>query len=362
MKRTPLYNEHKKAGAVLINFFDWELPVYYTSIKEESMAVRRSAGLFDVSHMGEIFITGNEATEFVNYIITNSTYNKENNSIVYTLMCNNKGFAVDDLLVYKFNKNNFLLLVNASNIDKDFKWIKEQKGIFDVLIEDKSQEYSLLALQGPSGIDLLNEFFSFNVDELQYYNFTESRFNNINCLLSRTGYTGEKGFELLIRNEYVKDIWNFINGKKKQYDLKFCGLGARDLLRIEAGFPLYGHELNEHINPIEAGLRWVIKFNKEKNFIGKGNLLEYKNNNSKKRIGFVMEKTKIAREGSKIINNEDKEIGLVTSGTFSFNLNKSIGMGIIEKKYIDIQKLKITINQKFFYANIVDFPFIPLKN
>lgn len=362
MQKTVLYDEHIKAGGNMVDFAGWQLPVFYTSIKEEAVHVRQNIGLFDVSHMGEFFISGADAQKFVNYIITNNTIKKDDFSIVYTVMCDQQGYAIDDLLVYKFDNQNFLLIVNAVNIDKDLNWLEEQKSGFNIEINNRSDDYSLLAIQGPKSLDLLNEFFPGSVDDLKYYHFTESKFAHIDCLLSRTGYTGEKGFEIMVLNEQAVDMWRMISEKKDQYDLKYCGLGARDLLRIEAGFPLYGHELNEKINPYEANLGWVIKLDKENDFIGKEALKEYKDKQNRVRIGFIMEKSKIAREGSGLFNDKNEKVGFVTSGTYSFALAKSIGMGVIEKKYIDIEKLKINISEKIFNADISNLPFIPLKN
>ena len=346
----------------MIEFFGWELPVYYSSIKEEAMAIRQKVGLFDVSHMGEIFVTGEDAEEFINYIITNSTFQKEDHSIVYSLMCDKKGFAVDDLLVYKFNKKHFLLVVNASNADKDHKWLLENRKDFNIDIQNRSKEYALIAVQGPRSIELINGFFPIDVAALKYYWFAESTFNDNDCLISRTGYTGEQGFELLIHRDHAVRAWNALLDKGKNHGILPCGLGARDLLRIEVGFPLYGHELNEKINPIEANLGWVIKLDKECDFIGKENLKEFKEKLSRKRIGFIMDRSKIAREDSVIMDQEEHRIGSVTSGTFSFCLKRSIGMGIIEKKYIDIGKLKINIGEKIFTAEITHLPFVKIKN
>lgn len=358
MSKTALFEEHKKAGAKIVDFHGWEMPIYYTSIKEESLAVRNNIGIFDISHMGQIFIQGNESEKFVNYLISNSTLGKMYNSMVYTALCNDSGYILDDLVVYKFNENKFLMVVNASNIEKDYDWIKGRSLFFDVKVHNASDEYSMVAIQGPSSIKLLNEFFPSDVKIIKYYNFVESKFNEFPVILSRSGYTGEIGYEIIIKNEHAIILWNSLLEKKSEYQITLCGLGARDVLRVEAGFPLYGQELSERINPFETGLNWVVKFNKEVDFIGKERLKQHKDKNEKDRIGFIMELNKVARENSEICNENDEKIGFVTSGTFSFHLNQSIGMGLIEKKNVAIKKIKINIGDKFYMAEIKALPFI----
>lgn len=358
MARTILYEKQLKENAKFVDFHGWELPIFYTSIKNETLGVRQSLGIFDVSHMGQVYIEGDDAEKFVNYLITNTTYKKENYSIVYALFCNTEGFIIDDLLVYKYNNNKFLLVINASNIDKDFNWIMKNVVGFNVIITNVSNEYSMLAIQGPKSINLLDEFFSDDLNKMKYYSFIETRFNDIACILSRTGYTGEIGFEIIVKNEVAGLIWDNLLKFKNKYNLFLCGLGSRDILRIEAGYPLYGQELSDTINPFESNLDWVVKLDHQIDFIGKRNLKDFKNNNNKSRIGFIMDLNKVARENSLIMDENENKIGIVTSGTFSFNLNKSIGMGIIEKKLVDIQKLKININGKFYTATINKLPFI----
>ncbi|MDD5067773.1 MAG: glycine cleavage system aminomethyltransferase GcvT, partial [bacterium] len=358
MQRTSLYEMHKKAGAKLVDFHHWEMPIHYSSIKDEVLAVRNSAGIFDISHMGQVFIHGEDAEKFINYIITNTTFNKMYNSMVYTVMCNDKGGVIDDLVVYKFNENKFLCVVNAGNVDKDFRWMKENSSQFNVKLTNNSGDYSMLAVQGPNSIRLLNEFFPSDVNIIKYYNFVEANFGRHACILSRSGYTGETGYEIIVKNESARDIWQSLLDRQEDYGLVPCGLGARDVLRIEAGFPLYGQEISDSINPFESSLNWVVKLNKEADFIGRQRLKEIKDRNDKARIGFVMELNKVARENSEISGEEGGKIGYVTSGTFSFNLGKSIGMGLVQKKNVAIKKIKININDKFYWASIKELPFV----
>ncbi len=359
MKRTSLYETHKKLGAKLINFHNWEMPVYYTSIKEENLVVRNNVGIFDVSHMGNIFIKGSEAEKFIDYIITNSVSDKKENKVVYSPVCNERGFILDDILVYKFSKEKFLLIVNASNEKKDLNWFIKNSESFDIKIDDVSDKYSLIAVQGPESDFTLNKFFNFDVNSMKYYTFCETQFLNYNCIISRTGYTGEKGFEILIENKFATFVWEKILSNATT--ILPCGLGARDILRIEAGFPLYGQELTENINPFESNLARFVRLDKE-NFISKKSLEGISNNYRNIRIGFVMKLNKIAREGCEIYTpDENKKIGWVSSGTFSFYLNSSIGMGFIDKNFVDLKEIKIKINDKFYAANIQSLPFVKLR-
>ncbi len=357
--RTSLYNIHIESNAKVIDFHGWDMPVYYTSIKEESQAVRNYAGIFDVSHMGNIFISGTESEKFIDYLITNSISDKPDNKIVYSPICNENGGIVDDILVYKISKTEFLLIVNASNKDKDLNWIVKNSKNFDVTIDDKSNEYSLIAVQGQQSGNILNIFFDFDIEGMKYYTFQKTKFQNIDVILSRTGYTGDKGFEILVENKFSNKVWNEIISTDES--IKPCGLGARDVLRIEAGFPLYGQELSDTINPFDANLDRFVKMNK-KDFIGKKPLTFLKENHKNIRIGFIMSINKIARENCEIYTEDNKEkIGWVSSGTFSFLLNKSIGMGFIDKKYFDLKNISIKIGDRFYNAKIVPLPFLKLR-
>ncbi len=352
---TILYESYKNSNAKIVDFHGWNLPVYFSSIKEETINTRKNACLFDASHMGEFIIEGTDAENFVNYIITNSTLTIPDYKIVYSPICNESGGIIDDLLVYKFNKEKFLLVVNASNMEKDWLWINNFKEKFNVSLKNVSAEYSLIALQGPRSSEILNNFVSKNRANLKYYTFTEEKFNGIEILLSRTGYTGENGFEILVKNENAVEIWETLLNTSGKYNLLPAGLGARDVLRIEAGYPLYGNDLTDTINPFEAGIGWTVKF--EKDFIGRNVLEKAKNTAALKRIGILMELNRVPREKNEILLKNEK-IGEITSGTFSFNLNKAIGMALINKKYLDIGKIDIKIHQKLYKGEVHKLPFI----
>ncbi len=355
-KYTPLYEIYKDLHPHLVNFHSWILPVYFSSIKEETIHTRKKVTLFDISHMGEIFIEGENAEKFINYLITNDIINIPEFKVVYTPICNEKGGIIDDILVYKFNKNRFLLIVNASNIEKDLKWINQIKESFaNINIKNESNNYSMIAIQGPLSDKILEIFLPASPMELKYYTFAETLFDEFNIILSRTGYTGEKGFELIFKNEFAPAIWEKLWKVRDEFSLIPAGLGARDVLRIEAGYPLYGNELSEDINPFEANIGWTVKLNKE--FIGNNSLKKLKDKIKKIRTGIIMEEKRIPREKNEIYHNETK-IGYISSGTFSFNLNKSIGMAYIDDKYLDSKDILIKIHKKFYNGKITKLPFI----
>ncbi len=354
IRKTVLFKAYSDSNAKIVNFHGWSLPVYFSSIKEETINTRRNISLFDASHMGEFIIEGPEAESFVNYIITNSTVNLPDYKIVYSPVCNNNGGIIDDLLVYKYNSNKFLLVVNASNIVKDWNWLLNHSKNYKVNLNDVSDEFSLIAVQGPQSVSLMKEFVR-DADSLKYYTFIETKFKNIDIILSGTGYTGEKGFEILVNNSNAVEIWNTLLENGKKYKILPAGLGARDVLRIEAGYPLYGNDLSEDINPFEAGIGWTVKFNKE--FIGRESLESLRDNIKRKRFGIIMETNRVPRQDNEIFCNEEK-IGYITSGTYSFNLNKSIGMGFIDKNYLDKEKIDVRIHQKDYKGRLVTLPFI----
>ena len=279
LKKTSFFKKHKDLGAKIIDFSGWALPVRYESIKKEHLAVRNNAGLFDVSHMGEIIIKGNQAQEFVDYLITNNAKKLKDFQIAYTLMCYENGGVVDDLLVYKYNKQHFYLVVNASNIEKDFKWIKDNSKKFDVNVENDSENIAQLAIQGPKAQEILQKITDTDLEEISFFNFKpEVSIDGKKAIVSRTGYTGEDGFELYFNvqnNQNIKKTWDKLLLVGKDQGLKPVGLGARDTLRFEVALPLYGHEISKDITPLEARLSYFIDFDK-KNFLGKKALLKQK--------------------------------------------------------------------------------------
>lgn len=334
MKYTKFNRIHKKLNAKLVEFAGYEMPVYYNSIVEEHLAVRENVGMFDVSHMGEIFITGEDALAFIQKITINDASKLNVGKAQYSAMCYENGGIVDDLLVYRL-ENGFMLVVNAANKDKDYEWmLKNKEG--NVIIEDQSDEYSLIALQGPKSLETLQNLVDFDLNELKYYTFREGKILNHPVLVSRTGYTGELGYEIYFKGDVnvAENIWNKIMKNGKKFNLKCCGLGARDSLRLEMGYCLYGNDIDETTNPLEAGLEWITKLNKGE-FIGRKALLEVKEKGiNRKLLGFELIEKGIPRHGNEIFFNGQK-IGFVTSGTLSPSLNKPIGLGYFDVNFID---------------------------
>lgn len=334
MKYTKFNRIHKKLNAKLVEFAGYEMPVYYNSIVEEHLAVRENVGMFDVSHMGEIFITGEDALAFVQKITINDASKLNVGKAQYSAICYGNGGIVDDLLVYRL-ENGFMLVVNAANKDKDYEWMLQNKE-GNVIIEDQSDDYSLIALQGPKSLETLQNLVDFDLNELKYYNFREGKILNHPVLVSRTGYTGELGYEIYFKGDVnvAENIWNKIMENGKKFNLKCCGLGARDSLRLEMGYCLYGNDIDETTNPLEAGLEWITKLNKGE-FIGRKALLEVKEKGiNRKLLGFELIEKGIPRHGNEIFFNGQK-IGFVTSGTLSPSLNKPIGLGYFDVNFID---------------------------
>ncbi|MEJ5305687.1 MAG: glycine cleavage system aminomethyltransferase GcvT [Ignavibacteria bacterium] len=359
MKYTKLNSIHKKLNAKLVEFAGFEMPVYYTSIVDEHMAVRNSVGIFDVSHMGEIFIKGNDALNFVQKITTNDASKLKPGKAQYSAMCYENGGIVDDLLVYKL-EDGFMLVVNASNKDKDFEWMKKNVNNLQVELLDKSDDITLIAVQGPKSAETLKPLIDFDILELKYYTFKEGKILDTKAIISRTGYTGELGYEIYFEGdeETAVKIWNAILESGKQFDIKCCGLGARDSLRLEMGYCLYGNDIDETTNPLEAGLGWITKLDKEF-FIGKDALLKIKQEGIKRQLkGFELIERGIPRHGNPIYFN-DKQIGFVTSGSQSPTLNKPIGLGYFEVNSISEQDIfEIDIRGKRLKAKLTTIPFI----
>lgn len=352
-KRTPLYEEHRTAKAKLIDFGGWEMPVQYAGVIEEHHAVRTKAGLFDVSHMGEIDVRGKEALDFVQMLITNDASKLENGRILYSPMCYPNGGIVDDLLVYRYNPEHFFLVVNASNADKDFAWIVEQAEKFDVDVENVSEQYAQLALQGPLSETILQRICNIDLAQVKYYSFTHGEIDGASCLISRTGYTGEDGFEVYLAPEHSRQLWKKILEIGAPEGVQPIGLGARDTLRFEARLPLYGNELGAEISPLEAGLGIFVKLDKEK-FIGREVLLAQKENGvSRKLIGLEMIDRGIARSHYPL-QKDGQDVGFVTSGSFSPTLNKNIALGLVRADLaVQGETLDVMIRGKAVKAKII---------
>ena len=298
LKRTPLYEQHLALGARIVEFSGWEMPVQYTGIIEEHQAVRTKAGLFDVSHMGEFKVEGNDALAFLQYLVPNDVARLTVHQALYTQLCMPMGGVIDDLLIYRLAEHHYMLVVNAGNIAKDFAWVQGQATHFqNVTLTDQSATTALLALQGPAALSILQPFIQVDLPAIRYYYCAAELVGGVNCIISRTGYTGEDGFELYCSSVDVVSLWNALLAAGKPHGLLPTGLGARDTLRLEAGLCLYGHELDEQTNPLEARLGWTVKLNKE-SFIGHDALLQTKEQGPHKLlVGIEMRERGIPRGG-----------------------------------------------------------------
>jgi len=360
-KKTPLYDFHSKHGHI-VEFSGFCMPLYFKSIIQEHLSVRNNVGLFDVSHMGRIFVKGKRALDFLNYVTANDVSKLEDGKAQYTLFLNERGGIIDDLIIYQLTKDAFLLVVNAGNREKDYKWLEHHSKLFDIsiVLENKSDQSVMFALQGPNAKNIIKDIFPQTVD-IKRFRFITTTFNGDDLLISRTGYTGEDGFELILfysKLENAKELWNVLLNHVNDNGGLPCGLGARDSLRIEAGYCLYGNDINEDTNPYEAGLSWVVKLDKDK-FIGKEALekINEEGNINRIRIGIVMDSKIVPRPGYKIFNADKREIGVVTSGSFSPILNRGIGMAYIQKEYANEgNEVTMYIRNKEYKAILKNFP------
>ncbi len=350
LQKTYLYDEHVKLGGKIVPFAGWDMPVQYTSVKDEVLAVRNNVGVFDVSHMGEFFVEGKDAEAFVDSLVTNDIQGAEMGKAIYSPLCREDGTVIDDLIVYKLTTGHVMICVNASNIDKDFNWIKSKHTGFKCNLTNKSSEYSLLALQGPKSFEILRPLLR-ELPDLEYYSVFQTEFGTHQVIIARTGYTGEDGFEIFGSHEAIKALW------QKFMTLKVvpCGLAARDVLRLEVCYPLYGHELNDEVNPYDAGLGWTVKGAKT-NFIGKEALASKKARY--KLVKLVLERG-IPREGYPVLNGKNEAIGVVTSGTMSVVTNKGIAFARIEIDKVPADEVfNVDIRQKSYPAQLVKKPFV----
>lgn len=360
MKKTPLNSVHKTLNAKMVDFAGWEMPVQYNSIIKEHRAVREKCGLFDVSHMGEIIISGKKALDFVQYLITNDASVLDKGQVLYTPMCYEHGGIVDDLLVYCLSGNKYLFVVNASNIDKDYNWIVEHK-TSGTDVENAADDYAQLALQGPLSEQILSKITEIDLHNLKNFWFVEGEINGSRALVSKTGYTGEVGYEIYLAPDRAISVWESLMEAGQDEGLLPAGLGARNTLRLEKRLCLYGNDIDESTHPFAAGLNWTVKFDKER-FIGKTKLQGIKEEGYKRKLsGFIMEERGIPRHGYEIYStgSEDEVIGEVTSGSFSPTLKKNIGLGYLEKSRAQTgEKILIKIRDNYIEARIVETPFV----
>ena len=359
-KKTPLYEEHVKQGGKIVDYAGWLLPVQYEGLVQEHEAVRNAVGLFDVSHMGEITVKGKDALAFINYLMTNDISTLVDNQIIYTFMCRPSGGVVDDLLVYRFGPEDFYLVVNASNADKDYAWINEQKGNFEVELENISDDVGEVAIQGPMAQKVLQKLTKTDLDKITFFTLDRKvDLNGVECMVSRTGYTGEDGFEVYTNNEGIVQVWNDLLEAGKDEGIKPVALGCRDTLRFEASLPLYGHEMSEDINPLEAGFKYFVKLDKESDFIGKEELnKQWAEGLKRKLAGFEMVGRGIPREGYEI-QKDGEVIGHVTTGYMSPTLKKSIGNALIKTEFTPLDtEIDIMIRDKPVKAKIISKKFL----
>lgn len=361
-KETLLHDIQLELGAKMVDFAGWHMPVQFKSIIEEHKNVRENAGLFDVSHMGEVFVSGKDSLKFLNKIVPQDISRLYDSKAVYCQLTNKNGGLVDDLIIYKLEDNKYLLIVNASRIDDDVNWLVRNSVNFDVYIDNQSHNYSLLAVQGPKADSILRKI-GYNLTQ-DFFTIKETILNGMDVMISRTGYTGEDGYEILLKNKYVIKMWNLLLDAGKEFSLLPVGLGARDTLRLEAALHLYGNDLNETTTPVEAGLSWSLPKDKEEDYNGK-DIIEFqlKNGVNKKLVAIKMLSRAIPRHEHEIYYNGEK-IGTVTSGGFSPTLNENIAMGYIKnlKEFSIGTTLQIMIREKLHDAIIVKKPFIKKHN
>lgn len=357
-RKTPLYETHVKYGGKIVEFGGWLLPVQYAGILDEHKAVREKAGLFDVSHMGEVLVKGTESLAFLQKLVTNDVAQMADNQVQYTPMCYPDGGTVDDLLIYKGGSEEYFLVINAANIEKDWNWMQENSVGFNVELSNLSDETAELALQGPLAETILRKLTGVDLAQLSYYWFIpEATVAGKKVMISRTGYTGEDGFEIYSRPEDAAYLWEAIMEAGKPYGLIPAGLGSRDTLRFEATLPLYGHEMSATITPIEAGIGKFVSLEKGE-FNGRATLAEQKQNKPKRRVvGFILNGRGVPRAEYPVVC-EGRRIGTVTTGSYAPTLNKNIGLALVEADYAKLgQHFDVEIRGKNVSAEVIAKPF-----
>ncbi|MGI9056665.1 MAG: glycine cleavage system aminomethyltransferase GcvT [Pyrinomonadaceae bacterium] len=362
LKKTPLNKAHRSLGGKMVDFGGWDMPVQYPAgVIGEHLRTRTACGLFDVSHMGEIFVEGEDAIAFVNRITTNDVTKLVDGQAHYSALTNEKGGVVDDLLVYRFFHDKLLLVVNAGTTEKDWDWISTHLKDEALTLTNASKDYCQIAVQGPNALKLAQELTDTNLESIKYYHFTVGTFDGVDAIISRTGYTGEDGFEIYADADKAVQLWNKIletGNYGAENGILPCGLAARNTLRLESAMSLYGHELGDDISPLEAGLGWICKLKKDSDFIGRDVLIKQKENGlERKLVGFEMKDRGIARDEFPVIINGEK-LGVVTSGSPAPFLKKNIGLAFVPTEFANIgQEIKIDVRGKHLTAEIVPTPF-----
>ena len=360
MKKTALYSWHQDAGAKIIDFAGYLMPVQYSGIVAEHRCVRNSAGLFDVSHMGNFYVKGADSLEFLQYVTTNDAASLKNGQAQYTLMLWPDGGIVDDLIIYRIDHETWFIVVNASNKEKDLEWLGKHMRKYDrVSIEDHTEKLSLIALQGPKSMHILQRvFFSSICEQLSSFQFIKAGFQDSEVMVACTGYTGEKGVEISVPNENAEALWKSIMKEGAVFGIQPVGLGARDTLRLEMGYPLYGHEINRNTNPIETRLKWVTKLDKGA-FIGRELCMEADHDPERALVGFVMEERAIPRQGYVLYDVNGKEVGQVCSGTMSPTLQKPIGTAHVFRRVMEPgTPVFLDIRDKRYRGTVTRLPFV----
>ena len=357
MKNTALTHIHENLGAKMLPFAGYNMPITYEGVNAEHETVRNGVGVFDVSHMGEFFLSGPKALDLIQKVTTNDASVLTVGRAQYSCLPNADGGIVDDLIVYKMAEDQYMLVVNASNIDKDWAWISNHNDV-GADMKNLSDAYSLLAIQGPKAVEAMQPLTNINLSEIKYYHFEVGDFAGFDdVIISATGYTGSGGFEIYCKNEQAETIWNKVFEAGKPFDIKPIGLAARDTLRLEMGFCLYGNDINDATSPLEAGLGWITKFNKE--FTNSDNLKQQKEAGvAKKLVGFELTERGIPRHDYEIVDKEGEIIGVVTSGTMAPSLNKGIGLGYVTTEHSAVDsEVFIRIRNKDVAAKVVKLPF-----
>lgn len=361
MKNTALTNKHISLGAKMVPFAGYNMPVSYTGLNEEHLIVRSGVGVFDVSHMGEFKLKGEKALDLIQQVTSNDASKLTDGKVQYSCLPNEKGGIVDDLLVYRYKADEYYLVVNASNIQKDWDWISKFNK-YGVKMTNMSEEMSLLAVQGPKAISTLQKLTDVDLSKMEYYTFTIGKMAGIdNVIISNTGYTGAGGFEIYVMNSDAEKMWDAIFEAGKEFNIRPIGLGARDTLRLEMGFCLYGNDIDDTTSPIEAGLGWITKFTKD--FTNRAAIEEHKKNGvSKKLVGFEMIDKGIPRHDYQIADSKGNIIGKVTSGTQSPSLNQAIGMGYVATEFASPDsEIFVIIREKPIKAKVIKMPFLNTK-
>ncbi|MDY3338620.1 glycine cleavage system aminomethyltransferase GcvT [Riemerella anatipestifer] len=359
MNKTALFNKHVSLGAKMVPFAGFEMPVQYSGVTEEHFAVREKVGIFDVSHMGQFFIEGAGAKELLQYVTSNNVEALENGKAQYSCLPNGKGGIVDDLIVYKMEDQKYFVVVNASNIDKDWQHISKYNEKFGAKMTNASDEISLIAIQGPKALDTLQKLTDTQLADIPYYHFTVGSVDGVaDVIISNTGYTGSGGFEIYFKNEYAEQIWDALTKAGEEFGLIPCGLAARDTLRLEKGFCLYGNDIDDTTSPLEAGLGWITKLDTE--FVDRDFLAQQKEQGiTRKLVGFEMQEKAIPRHDYPVVDSEGNIIGKVTSGTMSPMKKIGLGLAYVDQPHFKLgSEIFIQIRNKNVPAKVVKIPFV----